>query len=341
MRSFRPCARRVTVPSLQRLALTERRRIDRVRDLVVVGNGTQMSEKAFVGDDIERRDGRVTSTSWLRRHSLLCYFALCFGISWGGILLMCAATGFNLVAQQPLETGLIFAMMLLGPSAGGLILTAVLDGRAGLHHLGSGLMRWKLGARWYAVALLTTPLLLLAILWPLGAIVAPAFAPRFQWELLGVGLVAGGFEELGWTGFATPRLLARQRAGSAGLLLGLVWAFWHLLVDFRYNFEAMGMVWPLEFAIVYIATLTPYRMLMIGVYQNTGSVLLAVLMHASYTSWLLVLFPATSPSQSLSWQAAFAIMLWLALACVLRRSSPGVEAHDRARGMRFDVPAER
>jgi membrane protease YdiL (CAAX protease family) len=103
----------------------------------------------------------------------------------------------------------------------------------------------------------------------------------------------------------------------------------------------MGMVWPLEFAIVYIATLTPYRMLMTWVYQNTGSVLLAILMHASYTGWLLVLFPATSSSQSLSWQAAFAIMLWLAVACVLRRSSPGVEAHDLARGMRCDVPAER
>jgi membrane protease YdiL (CAAX protease family) len=106
----------------------------------------------------------------------------------------------------------------------------------------------------------------------------------------------------------------------AGLWLGLVWAFWHLLVDFRYNIEAMGMVWPLEFAIVYIATLTPYRLLMTWVYRNTESVLLAVLMHASYTGWLLVLFPATSLIQSLSWQTAFAIMLWLAVACVLRRS---------------------
>nr|WP_294552399.1 type II CAAX endopeptidase family protein [uncultured Rhodopila sp.] len=290
--------------------------------------------------DIERRDAATTPASLLRRHPLAGYFAMCFGISWGGILLILTATGFNLAALQPLETGLIFAMMLLGPSASGLTLTAVLDGRAGLHRLGSGLTRWTLGARWYAVALLTTPLFLLAILWPLGVVVAPAFAPRFHWPLLGVGLVAGGFEELGWTGFATPRLLARQRAGTAGLLLGLVWAFWHLLVDFRYNFEAMGVVWPLEFAVVYIATLTPYRMLMTWVYVNTGSVLLAILMHASYTGWLLVLFSATSLTQSLSWQAAFAIMLWLAVALVLRRSSPDVEAHGLARGMRSDVPGE-
>jgi membrane protease YdiL (CAAX protease family) len=280
-------------------------------------------------------------TSWLRRHPLLGYFALCFGISWGGILIVLAATGFNLAAMQPLETGLIFALMLLGPGASGLILTAVLDGQAGLHRLGSGLMRWKLGVRWYAVALLTAPLLLLAILWPLSAVAAPAFAPRFQWALFGAGLLAGGFEEIGWTGFATPRLLARQRMGMAGLLLGLVWAFWHLLADFRYNFEAMGTVWPLEFAVVYIAALTPYRILMTWVYGNTGSVLLAVLMHASYTGWLLVLFPATSLTQNLSWQTAFAIMLWLAAGLVLRSSSPGVEAQNLARGMRFDAAVKR
>ncbi|SDR59399.1 CAAX protease self-immunity [Rhizobiales bacterium GAS113] len=193
--------------------------------------------------------------------------------------------------------------------------------------------------RWYAVALLTTPLF--AILWPLSAIVAPTFAPRFQWALFGVGLVAGGFEEIGWTGFATPRLLARRRAGMAGLFLGLVWAFRHLLVDFRYNFEAMRMVWPLEFAVVYIATLTPYRILMTWVCMNTRSVLLAVLMHASYTGWLLVLFPATSLTQSLFWQTAFAVMLWLAAALVLRRPSPGAEAQDLPPGTLFGVPAKR
>jgi uncharacterized protein len=231
--------------------------------------------------------------------------------------------------------------MLLGPSASGVTLTAALDGRAELHQLGSGLLRWKLSVRWYAVALLTTPVFLLAILWLMSAIVAPTFAPRFQWALFGVGLIAGGFEEIGWTGFARPRLLKRQCMGTAGLLLGLVWAFWHLLVDFRYNFEAVGMVWPLEFSVVYIATLTPYRILMTWVYLNTRSVLLAVLMHASYTGWLLFLFPTTSVTLSVSWQTAFVIMLWLAVAFVLRRFSAGVGTNDFARGIRLDLRAKR
>jgi hypothetical protein len=66
-----------------------------------------------------------------------------------------------------------------------------------------------------------------------------------------------------------------------------------------------------------IATLTPYRILMTWVNAKTKSVLLAVLMHASYTGWLLAVFPATSPSQSLNWQTAYAALLWLAAAAAL------------------------
>jgi len=113
------------------------------------------------------------------------------------------------------------------------------------------------------------PMLLLAVLWPLSAFADPAFAPRFQWHLFAIGLVAGSFEELGWTGFATPRLLSRHRLFMAGLSLGLLWALWHLLVDFRQNFNTMGLAWLLEFTILYMATLSAYRVLMTWVYANT------------------------------------------------------------------------
>jgi len=76
----------------------------------------------------------------------------------------------------------------------------------------------------------------------------------------------------------------------------------------------MGTLWPVEFAVVYLATLTPYRMLMTWVFSRTGSLFAAILMHASFTGWLLVLFPATSVAQSLAWQAVFALILWALVA---------------------------
>jgi membrane protease YdiL (CAAX protease family) len=257
---------------------------------------------------------------WLHRHPLIGFLVLVFGISWSGIEVIVAARGFDLSPMQPVEGGLMFLMMLLGPSLGGIACIALLDGRAGLSALWISARRWRVAPRWWAIALLTAPTVLFAILLPLSALAGPAFSPGYQWMLLPLGLLAGSFEEIGWTGYATPRLLARHGALRAGLILGLVWAFWHLAVDFRYNAGSMGARWPLEFAVVYLATLTPYRMLMTRVFARTQSLLLAILMHASFTGWLTVLFPMTTGLPGLAWQTAFALVLWALAAGVSRNS---------------------
>lgn len=258
----------------------------------------------------------MTATPWLGRHPLLGYYAAVYAISWGGILIVVAANGFDVVHLRAMDTGIIFVAMLLGPSVAAVAMTAVLEGRAGLSRLKVSLVRWRVGVRWYALALLTVPVLLISVLWSTSALVDAAFAPRFQWQLFAIGLIAGSFEEIGWTGFATKRLLARQRLFMAGLSIGLVWALWHMLVDYRQNFNTMGAGWLLEFAVVYVAALTAYRMLMTWVYANTQSLLLAVLMHASYTGWLFVLYPAAPVGQGMIWQATFAVALWVVVAAV-------------------------
>lgn len=252
--------------------------------------------------------------AWAQRHPLVAYFALAFGLSWGGTGAVMAVTGFSTAPMSAGEAGLFFAMMLVGPAAGGLFLTAMIEGRSGLAALWARMICWRTAPGSYAIALLAAPAILSAILWLLSAFVDPAFAPRFQWTLLGVGLIAGALEEIGWTGFATPRLLLHQDILSAGLLLGLVWAAWHALVDFRYSFEDTGAAWVLEFGFTYVIALVPYRVLMTRLYHRTGSGLLGVVMHASYTGCLLALVPDTSWSQALVWQGGFAAALWLLVA---------------------------
>jgi len=135
----------------------------------------------------------VRFTALARQRPLGSFFALAYGISWGATLIVLAASHFDLVDLSPLDTGLIFVSMLLGPSVSCLVLTALLKGRPGLRRLGASLGRWHAGIRWYALALLTMPLLLFATLWLLGIFVDAAFLPRFQWQLFAVGLVAGTF----------------------------------------------------------------------------------------------------------------------------------------------------
>ncbi len=255
----------------------------------------------------------------LQRHPLLVFYALAFGISWGPILIITARRGFDLSPLQGVEGGLMFLAMLLGPSVSGLACTALFDGRGGLRALGQRALHWRVAGVWYAVALLTVPAILLVVLSVLSILVDPVFAPRFQWWLFGLGLLAGTFEEIGWTGFATPRLLARKSLMVAGLSLGCIWALWHLLVDFRYNAGAMGAVWPLEFFLTYLLALTPYRLLMTWVYSRTQSLALAIPMHASFTGSLLVLVPVVPASLGFYWQSAFAAALWAVVAVVLQK----------------------
>jgi uncharacterized protein len=258
---------------------------------------------------------RVTSVGHLQ---LLAFFVLAYAISWGGILIILGAQGFSLAAVGQAEKTLILVAMLLGPSASGLVVTRYFEGSAGWAELKRRIMIWRVDPRWYAIALLTTPMLVLPILWILVWADDPTFKPQFRLPLFAIGLLAGIFEELGWTGYATPRMLASDGVFRTGLTLGILWALWHLLADLSGNLVAMGWVWPAWFAVFWVATLVPYRILMTWVYARTGSVLTGILMHAGYTGWLFVFSPAISVEQGLIWQAAFALCLWVAVMVVMR-----------------------
>ena len=91
----------------------------------------------------------------------------------------------------------LFPIIVIGVCLLGLALTGILDGRSGLRNLFSRMGRWQVGARWYAVALLTPPVLVLAVLLIFRTLVSPVFTPKF----FAIGILFGlpGFlEEVGW-----------------------------------------------------------------------------------------------------------------------------------------------
>ncbi len=262
--------------------------------------------------------------SILQRHPLISYFVLAYGISWGGILVILQANGFDLSGMQMAGILSLFGMMLLGPSASCILLTAVLEGRDGFRELRTRLTRWQVGLPWVMIALLTIPVLFLAILSALSILVGPAFTPGFNIIGAVFGLIAGGIEEIGWTGYATPRLLKNHSALKAGLILGILWALWHLLADFSIDIRTMGSGWLLYFFLYWLLPVTAYRVLMTWVYTHTHSLLTAQLMHMSYTGWLYILSPATSFQQGLVWQFFFAAGLWILVGVAALRMRQGV-----------------
>ena len=129
--------------------------------------------------------------------------------------------------------------MILGPALAGILLIAFLYGRSGLSEFRSRLLKWRVGARWYAVALLTAPLSMIAALLVLS-LSSPEFLPsilatgdKATLLLMGVvhGLIVGIFEEFGWTGFAIPRMRLRYGVLATGLFVGVLWAAWHILAN--------------------------------------------------------------------------------------------------------------
>jgi membrane protease YdiL (CAAX protease family) len=238
---------------------------------------------------------------------LIAYFLLTYTITWGLLLAFLASKGFRFEDISLNDGFVMFLCMLAGPSVSGLLLTWRLEGRAGLSRMAERARRWRVQPAWLAVALGTNPVVYLVILLTLTVLVSAAFAPGFQPIGLVIGLMAGCIEELGWTGFATPRLLTRVSPLRAGIVLGLIWATWHGLADFAGNSDVLGAQWLPYFLVYWMVTLTAYRVLMTFVYTHTRSLLVAMLMHASYTGWQFTLSPGTTGQQSLVWQALLAI----------------------------------
>jgi membrane protease YdiL (CAAX protease family) len=274
----------------------------------------------------------TTIKAFIRKHPLLSFYALAFTISWGGFLLVVGLGpgGFSATPQQ-LQKDVPYAVpaMILGPGVAGILLTGLIDGRAGLSEFRSRLLRWRVGARWYAVALLTAPLLITAVLLGLS-LISPEFLPRIfitsdkaSVLLMGlaVGLVAGIFEELGWTGFAIPRMRLRYSVLATGLIVGVLWGAWHLLQSYWASGVTSGEVSPalwLADAVVgtLVGQLVTYRVLMVWVYQHTQSLLLAMLMHVSLAGFTIIVFPPSAVMANLISGYTYTAVLWVVVAVV-------------------------
>jgi uncharacterized protein len=258
-----------------------------------------------------------------QRYALFFYFALAYGIAWGGSLLIAATKGFDPASIGLSEIFIMFLFMLAGPSLAGVGLTAVLEGRSGLKALLSRLKEWRFGWRWGAVAVLTVPVLSLATLLLLSALVSPVYRPEITPDKLLFGLIAGSlagfFEEIGWSGFALPRLRSRYSPLASGLILGVLWSVWHIVADYWGNTAAFDLYWLPTFILFWFMPLVAYRTLMVWVYQNRPNLPLMQLMHAFYSGTLGVVGPTTSVAEGLLWKALFATVMWVALTVVVIR----------------------
>jgi membrane protease YdiL (CAAX protease family) len=286
----------------------------------------------------------TTIKAFIKRRPVLSFYLVVFAISWGGFLLAVGPTTTMEVANIP--PGAILSMA-AGPIVGGLLMTGLVYGKAGFRELRSRLFKWRVGVRWYAAALLPGPLVVAGMLFALS-LVSPVFLPgilRVEDKVayllfnLWVALTAGLLEEVGWTGFATPTLRRRYSALGAGLIVGVLWGAWHFLGNVAAAETVAGTL-PLSIFLSLIlvdllfGSLAAFRVLMMWVYDRTGSLLMAILMHVSLTAAVRIFMPAPNEGIPLL-IASFATSaaMWAVVAAVAlarRRQAPASAAPQAA-----------
>jgi len=265
-----------------------------------------------------------------QRNPVTAYFLLAFSISWAAAL---AVVARNLFSGQsiPKTMGLfVFPAMLLGPSISGILLTALVDGRAGLRDLLVRMGKWRVVPRWYVV-LLIPPALVLTTLIVFKWKISPAFSPNNFYIGILFGIPAGIFEEIGWTGYAYPKMVLKWSPLKSSIVLGILWTLWHLpAINFLGASAPHGANW-LAFFLAFGFVMTAMRVLICWQYSNSRSVLLAQLMHISSTGTLVVFSPPVSSVHETMWYAIYGCALWTAVAAVTRIGGSGLGAYTASR----------
>jgi hypothetical protein len=183
----------------------------------------------------------------------------------------------------------------------------------------------------------------LLLLLPASPVFLPgivAAADKGSVLLLGIimGMVIGFFEELGWTGFAAPRLLARRGVLAAGLIVGLVWGVWHFILAFWASGTPSGTLqlpYFLPWVFWNLGLLPVYRVLMVWIYARTGSLLLAIFMHASLSGGLaLTMMPLEiSGTANVIWYIVLTIALWIIVAATAVTDGAHLLRHTAGKGV--------
>lgn len=244
-------------------------------------------------------------THWIRRHSLVAFFVLAYLLTWATTLpLVLSQRGLGLVK---LPEGLLFSLLLLatyiGPLPAALLVTSIVEGKAGVKHLLRRMVQWRVGIGWVLLVLLGYPLLFMV-----GASaylgVAPLTALLQKWPLLFtsylpvalIGILYPSLgEEPGWRGFALPRLQQQHGPLVGSLLMGVLHGFWHFPAYFLPGFILPGRFDPVAFAANTCAIIVMTVVWTWLFNRTNGSVLLIMLVHGASNA-TSGLFPQLLPT---------------------------------------------
>jgi uncharacterized protein len=260
--------------------------------------------------------------NWAARHDLVLYFVLAYLLSWAL---------WPLVILNPTSSPLVP----FGPLIAAVIVALLAGGRHELWALLRQLGRWRVHPLWYVIALLG-PFVLAGLT---AALAVAAGAPvrgtgdYTNWRAItffffSTVIIVGLFEEVGWRGFALPRLQLRLDAIWAALVLGVLWALWHLpeLIS-----DPTGQRPPVQFLLWALALSVIFSWL----YNSTnGSLPIVIICHAAIdTAGRFMLPEFVGDGYQLVWWFMVALYVLVAIIVILVAGPKRLVTHIPRRGV--------
>ncbi len=260
--------------------------------------------------------GSRSLQQWMQEHPLFSFFFMAYAFSWI-INIPFMLSDWGILPKATLYT-IVFALHTFGPTLAAYIMFRITEGKEGWLNLRSRLRQLRAGWQWYVFILLGIPAVML-----LGMLVLPGAAASFQglpqyflvrYPFLFILIFFGGGplgEEIGWRGFALPRMQSRYGALRATLLLGVLWTFWHL-PEFLTSAQKGGASTVLSaFYInlpIFFLLVMALAIIFTWVFNHTGgSVFIAILLHASFDTFGSTVQPLFSAPIVTSTNLPFAI----------------------------------
>lgn len=257
--------------------------------------------------------------NWVKRYPLLAFFILAYFLSWVFTIPMIARTQGMITQPVPFSLHYLTAY---GPMLAAIIITIICNGKAGVQELFGRIVKWRVGWSWILISTFS-PLLL----WLLAALAVYATAGSIpDLKLFGqvsylpyLGICtwilwifnSGMGEEIGWRGFALPRLQKKYSALKATLILAGCWIIWHFPFFFYLeSYQEIGLAMFPVFAIGVAAGAIVFTWL----YNSTqGSILMVILWHGSFN-----FITATQAGKGTAAAIASAlVMVWAVLVIII------------------------
>jgi hypothetical protein len=246
--------------------------------------------------------------------SLLKFFFLTYAVTWTSFITVVSLSHRAASPALSVLRGLLLLLGTFAPSLVALGVTACAEGRPSVRALLRRIVQWPVGARWYLFAIAYLPAIKLCV--ALVHHVLTGSWPRFGTESWYIILVAIAIstpvqagEEVGWRGYALPRLARRFGFARASIILGLIWSCWHLPIFFLPGADKYGQsfpVWTLQVVALSVAITWLYA-------HTNGSLLLTMLMHSAVNQTVGIV-PSANLKPGNPFTLDVSLVMWLTTA---------------------------